>query len=355
MGIKQRSKSLRARGNELSDTFFQLRVLNGQEKQSLHLPLFSEKIAAHGWNPLRAEGISTLQINVGKRCNQSCAHCHVDAGPERTEAISRKHLERCLEILAHTDISTVDLTGGAPEMHPDFRWFVSECRQLGKKVMNRCNLTILVAHEKYADLPEFFAKHRMHVVSSLPHYAASRTDGQRGEGVFDDSIRALRRLNEVGYGRSGTGLVLDLVYNPSGAFLPDGQEALEAEFKRQLERRHGIVFDRLYCIANMPISRFLDYLLESGNYTAYMEKLVAAFNPSTVSGVMCRNTLSVGWDGRLYDCDFNQMLDLPVQEGSNHLDHFDADTLNSRSIVVNQHCYGCTAGAGSSCGGAVVS
>jgi radical SAM/Cys-rich protein len=355
MGIKQRSKSLRSRGNELSDTFFQLRVLNGQEKLSLQLPLFSEKIAAHGWDPLRADGIGTLQINVGKRCNQSCAHCHVDAGPERTESISRAHLERCLELLAQSDIDTVDLTGGAPEMHPDFRWFVAECRKLGKKVMDRCNLTILVAHGKYADLPEFFAEHRVHVVSSLPHYAASRTDGQRGEGVFDDSIRALRRLNEVGYGRPGSGLLLDLVYNPSGAFLPDGQDALEAEFKRQLERRHGIVFDRLYCIANMPISRFLDYLLESGNYTTYMERLAAAFNPSTVSGLMCRNTLSVGWDGRLYDCDFNQMLDLPVVDGPDHLDRFDTTALQNRSIVVNQHCYGCTAGAGSSCGGAVVS
>ncbi len=354
MGIKQRTKSLRSRGSELSDSFFQLRVLNGQEANTAHLPAFGDRLREHGVHPLLSTEVQILQINVGKRCNQSCAHCHVDAGPDRTEAISRAHLEKCLEILAGSEISTVDLTGGAPEMHPDFRWFVSECRRLGKKVMDRCNLTILVAHEKYADLPSFFAENGVHVVSSLPHYAETRTDGQRGEGVFADSVKALQRLNEVGYGRAGSGLQLDLVYNPSGAFLPSGQAALETEFKRQLERRHGIVFNSLYCIANMPISRFLDYLLESGQYAAYMEKLVAAFNLATVGGLMCRNTLSVGWNGSLYDCDFNQMLGLPIQGAPDHLDRFDASKMAGRAIVVNQHCYGCTAGSGSSCGGAVV-
>ncbi len=358
MGIHQRSKSLAARHSALSDTFFQLKVLNGAAITQAHFPAFSDKIASAGFHggKLQPTRIEIFQVNVGKLCNQSCAHCHVDAGPDRkAENMSREHFEKCLDILSRYDIPTVDITGGAPEMNPNFRWFVAECRRLGKHVMVRCNLTIIMSNPKYRDLPEWFAANRVEVVSSLPHYSAHRTDAQRGEGVFEDSIKALQLLNAAGYGQEDSGLQINLVYNPTGLFLPGNQASLEADFKRQLKRKYGIDFNRLYAITNMPISRFLDFLLENGQYEHYMQTLVDAFNPSAVEGVMCRNTLSVGWDGYLYDCDFNQMLDLKVAlpEGRNHLDHFDLDALENRDIVLNQHCYGCTAGAGSSCGGQV--
>jgi radical SAM/Cys-rich protein len=351
MSIKQRSKSLQSRGEQLSDTFFQLQVLNGKERADIHLPAFSDKLALLGRHPLQPGRLDIFQVNVGKLCNQSCAHCHVDAGPDRSELMSRELLERCLEIVSRYDIPTVDITGGAPEMSPHFRWFVEECRKRGKKVMNRCNLTIIVANPKYHDLPAFFAANEVHLVSSLPYFSKSRTDAQRGEGVFDDSIRALQMLNAAGYGLEGSGLVLDLVYNPSGAFLPAGQSVLEPEFKRQLKSRHGIDFNNLYAMTNMPISRFLEYLLDTGNYAEYMQKLVDAFNPATVNGLMCRNTLSVSWDGYIYDCDFNQMLDIKLATPSTHINDFNFEELNKRTIALNQHCYGCTAGAGSSCGG----
>ena len=221
--------------------------------------------------------------------------------------------------------------------------------------MNRCNLTIIVANKKYNDLPAFFAKNKVHLVSSLPYFSKSRTDSQRGDGVFEDSIKALKMLNEVGYGKGNTDLQLDLVYNPSGAFLPSSQETLQAEFKRQLKRKYDIEFNSLFAITNLPVSRFLDYLIQTDNYSDYMQMLVEAFNPATIMGLMCKNTISVSWDGYLYDCDFNQMLDLKVEtKASNHLDNFDVNQLNERKIVLNQHCYGCTAGAGSSCGGEIV-
>lgn len=353
MSIKQRSKSLQSRGEELADTFFQLQVLNGKELSDAHFPSFAERVGALGFQTLKPVQPEILQINVGKLCNQSCSHCHVDAGPDRQEVMTREHLEMCLDILRHTDIPTVDITGGAPELNPHFRWFVESCHQLGKKVINRCNLTIIVSNPRFRDLPDFFAANQVHVISSLPFYSKTRTDSQRGEGVFEDSIAALRLLNEKGYGQAGTGLVLDLVYNPSGAFLPAPQAALEEEFKKQLSHKYGIRFNSLYTITNMPISRFLEYLLESGNYQGYMERLVNAFNPATVNGLMCRNTLSVSWDGYLYDCDFNQMLDLKVNAAKHHISDFDLAALNQRSIVLDQHCYGCTAGTGSSCGGAI--
>ncbi|MCB0634780.1 MAG: arsenosugar biosynthesis radical SAM protein ArsS [Saprospiraceae bacterium] len=356
MAIKQKTKSLRAKGDQLSDTFFQLQVLNGKEVLDAAFPLFTGQVHDLGYRPLQPVAPEIFQINIGKLCNQTCAHCHVDAGPDRKEEqMSRKHLERCLEIIASVpSIHTVDITGGAPEMNANFRWFVAECVRMGKKVMDRCNLTIIMANKKYHDLPEFFKEHRVHVVSSLPYFSKSRTDSQRGDGVFEDSIAALKKLNEVGYGLEGSGLLLDLVYNPSGAFLPSGQAELEAEFKRQLKRRYDIQFNQLYAITNLPISRFLDYLLESGNYESYMQMLVEAFNPATVSGLMCRNTLSISWDGYIYDCDFNQMLDLKVAApNSRHINDFDAEALQDRAIVLNQHCYGCTAGAGSSCGGEI--
>ena len=355
MASKQKTKSLSARGATLSSTFVQLNVLNGKDISDAKFPRFTDKLSVLGHAPFRPTEIEIFQLNIGKLCNQTCAHCHVDAGPDkREENMSMADLERCVEIIAATpSIKTVDITGGAPEMHPGFRWFVEQCTALGKEVIDRCNLTIVMANPKYHDLPEFLAKHKVHVVSSLPYFSKKRTDGQRGDGVFEDSIKALQLLNEQGYGQPGSGLVLDLVYNPSGAFLPGNQATLEAEFKRQLERKFGIVFNSLFAITNLPVSRFLDYLLETNNYESYMQELVDAYNPATVSGLMCRNTVSVSWDGFLYDCDFNQMLDLKVATGGQHISTFDAAALRERAIVLNQHCYGCTAGAGSSCGGTV--
>ncbi|NNE28644.1 MAG: radical SAM/Cys-rich domain protein [Saprospiraceae bacterium] len=356
MAIKQKTKSLKARSKDLSSTFFQLEVLNGKALVDEEFPDFKTKVADLGHAPLKPLPLEIFQINIGKLCNQTCAHCHVDAGPDRKEEnMDRATLEKCLAIIKTVpSIHTIDITGGAPEMNPNFRWFVEECSNLGKKIINRCNLTIIRANPKYYDLPEFFAKHRVNVVSSLPYFSKRRTDAQRGDGVFEDSIQALKELNAVGYGKEGTGLQLDLVYNPTGAFLPDAQEGLQAEFKRQLKRKYDIEFNNLFAITNLPISRFLDYLIETDNYEEYMKTLVDAFNPGTVEGLMCRNTISVSWDGYLYDCDFNQMLDLRVAvKNGQRLDTFDAAALQSRSIVLNQHCYGCTAGAGSSCGGEI--
>ncbi|MCB0525875.1 MAG: arsenosugar biosynthesis radical SAM protein ArsS [Lewinellaceae bacterium] len=356
MGIHQRTKSLASRQNELADTFFQLKVLNGSARSDKRFPAFSEMVkkTIEQQEGLKPSRIEIFQVNVGKLCNQSCAHCHVDAGPDRKEEnMSRETFELCLDILSRYDIPTVDITGGAPEMNPNFRWFVEECRKLGKHILNRCNLTIIMSNPKYRDLPHFFAQNNIEVISSLPHYSAIRTDSQRGEGVFNDSIEAIRLLNEVGYGKEDSDLKLNLVYNPTGTFLPGNQSALEADFKKQLARKYDVVFNDLYAITNMPISRFLDYLLESGQYESYMQSLVDAFNPGAVAGLMCRNTISVSFDGYLYDCDFNQMLDLKINGGKTHLKDFDLSELESRTIVLNQHCYGCTAGAGSSCGGQV--
>ncbi len=357
MSTKQRSSSLKSRNVELSDTFIQLEVLSGKHLRDVKLPKFADTIKQSGCSKLLPTPIEIFQINIGKLCNQTCAHCHVDAGPDRKEEnMSRATLEECLSIIAQVpSIHTVDITGGAPEMNPNFRWLVEECSKLGKRVIDRCNLTIVVANTTYRTLPDFLAKHRVEVVSSLPYFSKSRTDSQRGDGVFEASIEALQMLNAVGYGKEGSGLTLNLVYNPSGAFLPGSQQSLEAEFKRQLKRKYNIDFNRLLAITNLPISRFLDYLLETGNYETYMQKLIEAYNPTTLEGLMCRNTISVSWEGYLYDCDFNQMLDLKVDAPSaQHVNDFDLDTLMQRQIVVNQHCYGCTAGAGSSCGGEIV-
>src|SRR5687767_3540161 len=311
------------------------------------LPLarsFEDAVAAAGHEPLRAAGIQVLQINVGKRCNQACHHCHVDAGPDRAEVMTPEVVEACLRLLEASDIPTVDITGGAPELHPLFRDVVRRARAAGRHVIDRCNLTI-TRLPNYADLPDFLASHHVEVIASLPSFAARQTDLQRGEGVFEQSIAALRRFNELGYGVDGSGLLLHLVTNPVGAFLPGPQQALEADWKRELQRRYGISFNRLYTITNMPISRYLQFLEESGNLQAYMEKLVAAFNPAAIDGLMCRYTLSVGWDGRLYDCDFNQMIGLGTEPGV-PATIFDADleSLANRRIVIGPHCFGCTAG-----------
>lgn len=338
--------SLQKRRSPLASAQRQLQVL-----RSLPIALeFDEAIAGAGLGPLTPSSIDVLQINVGKLCNQTCRHCHVDAGPDRREAMSRETMEECLAALARTSIPTVDITGGAPELNPHFRFLVEEVRKLGRHVIDRCNLTIMetAAHR---DLPEFLAQHRVEVVCSLPHFRALSTDKQRGEGVFDKSIRALRRLNELGYGDGRSGLRLVLVTNPAGAFLPGGQESLEREWKREMAERYGVRFDALYTITNMPISRYLEWLAESGNLERYMQTLVGAFNPVAARGVMCRNTLSVGWDGQLYDCDFNQMLEMPVRGPVAHVRDFDPARLRERTIATERHCFGCTAGAGSSCGG----
>lgn len=315
---------------------------------------FDAAIRDAGLAPLRSLGIATLQINLGKLCNQTCKHCHVDAGPDRREVMTRGTMEACLRALAATDIPVVDLTGGAPEMNPDFRWLVERVHALGRRVMDRCNLTILMVG-RTRDLPEFLAAHEVAIVASLPSVLGRSTDAQRGERVFETSIAALRRLNELGYGREGSGLELNLVYNPTGAFLPGRQASLEADFRRELGGRYEIVFNHLYALTNMPINRFLEFLLRTGQYEDYMGRLVAAFNPGAAAGVMCRSLLSVGWDGRLYDCDFNQMLELPLADDlPSHIDDFDPRRLADRRIACGLHCYGCTAGPGSSCGGTVV-
>lgn len=304
--------------------------------------------------PLRAGRIEVLQLNIGKLCNQTCRHCHVDAGPDRREVMTRETMTLCLQALEKTTIPTVDITGGAPELNPDFRWLVSECRARGRHVMDRCNLTVLELASQQT-LAAFLAEHQVEVVCSLPHYRAPNTDRQRGAGVYEKSIAALKRLNAVGYGDGSSGLRLVLVTNPVGAYLPGSQASLEAEWKRELWRLHGIRFDALYCLANMPISRFLEWLIDSGNLQGYMERLVTAFNPAAVGGLMCRNTLSVGWDGQLYDCDFNQMLEMQAagrDGGALSIFDFDFERTLGRRIRFAEHCLGCTAGAGSSCGGA---
>ncbi|MBS0206702.1 MAG: arsenosugar biosynthesis radical SAM protein ArsS [Planctomycetes bacterium] len=317
-------------------------------------PRFDELLSSRGRSPLRADGIRVLQLNLGKLCNQTCRHCHVDAGPDRREIMTRQTVEQCLEILKQTDIPTLDLTGGAPEMNPEFRWLVAQARSLQRHVIDRCNLTILSANG-YEDLPEFLASHAVEIVASLPCYLPENTDRQRGAGVYQKSIAALQRLNQLGYGIPGTGLILTLVFNPGGASLPPAQESLEEAYRRELRSRHGIEFTRLFTITNMPISRFLDDLLQSGQFEPYLQKLIDAFNPLAVDAVMCRTTLSVDWTGRLYDCDFNQMLELPVStEVPQHVSDFDGSQLGRRIIATGRHCFGCTAGAGSSCQGRTV-
>ncbi len=301
---------------------------------------------------LRALAVDTLQVNVGKLCNQACKHCHVDASPIRTEIMSAEVVDECLRVIREFSIPTLDITGGAPELNPNFRRFVTEARWFGANVIVRHNLTVM--HEDgQNDLPEFFAKNEVEIVSSLPYFQQTQTDAQRGTGVFERSISALRRLNEVGYGTSEK-LKLNLVYNPVGAFLPPAQSAIEADFKRELKSRYGIVFNNLYTITNMPIARYLDWLRRSGNELSYITKLVGAFNPSTLEGLMCRSMISVDWTGRLFDCDFNQMLELGPTDGTPRtIFDFDAEKLRKRMIATADHCYGCTAGAGSSCGGTV--
>ncbi|MFQ5494912.1 MAG: arsenosugar biosynthesis radical SAM (seleno)protein ArsS, partial [Phycisphaerae bacterium] len=303
---------------------------------------------------LRALGLSTLMVNLGHRCNQACHHCHVDAGPDRTEEMSIETVEHVLRALRRFTFETLDITGGAPEMNPHFRYLAREASRLGCRVVDRCNLTILF-EQGHEDLPEFLAEHGIQITASLPSDEAGIADRQRGVGSFDKSIAALKRLNALGYGRPETGLTLNLVHNPSGIELGAPQDALEGQYKRELFHRFGIVFDRLFVMNNMPINRFEQYLRREGRWSRYMNRLVGAFNPDTVDGLMCRRTLSVGYDGRLYDCDFNQVMDIPLTSGlPSHIRDMDASVLRSRVIHTAGHCFGCTAGAGSSCNGALV-
>lgn len=305
--------------------------------------------------------VGTLQVNITRQCNQACRHCHVDASPRRTEHMDRKTVDRCLEILAgHDLIRTLDITGGAPELNVHFDHMVTTARNLGKHVMVRHNLTVTVdGHPETGEskryLPGFYAEHGVEVVSSLPYYEEYFTDRQRGKGVFAKSLESMRLLNDQGYGMEGTGLVLDLVYNPVGTYLPAAQASLEADYRRNLKSKFGLHFNRLFTITNMPIHRFREELERTGKYGEYMEKLVGAFNPAAALGVMCRTLISVGYDGTIYDCDFNQMLDLPAS-GKEPLNiwHFNYDDVVARRIRVDSHCFGCTAGGGSSCGGATV-
>jgi radical SAM/Cys-rich protein len=302
---------------------------------------------------LRAAAPTTLQVNVGKRCNQACHHCHVDASPTRTEVMPDAVVDAVLAVLARTpELDTLDITGGAPELHPRFRELATRGRELGRKVMVRHNLTVQF-EPGFADLPRFFAERALEVVCSLPHYTEEATDRQRGRGVFARSVDGLRALNAVGYGRDPR-LVLNLVANPVGAFLPPAQADLERDTREWLLAHHGIVFNSLFTITNMPISRFASWLRRAGNYDAYMARLEAAFNPATLPGLMCRSLVSVGYDGRLYDCDFNQMLELGLEEGQpGTIFDFDRRRLSGRAVRTGEHCFGCTAGAGSSCGGAL--
>ena len=349
-------KSLHARHHQLANHQRQIEILENGIGHAEQFTSFKKKIEAIGYSPLRPSKIEIFQVNVGYMCNQTCKHCHVDAGPDRQEIMQRETMQQCLDVLTRTKIKTLDITGGAPEMNPDFRWFVSEAHASGvEEIIVRSNLTIITANPKYHDLPEFFRENNVRICSSLPFYNAGKTDRQRGEGVFDKSIVALKMLNDVGYGKNGTGLILDLVYNPSGAFLPGNQEQLQRDFKKELKEHFDTDFNCLFTITNIPISRFLDFLIETGNYEDYMEKLINAFNPTAVSGVMCRNTISIDWQGYLFDCDFNQMLGLKTDNrAGQHISDFNIDLLERREIVIGQHCFACTAGAGSSCQGATV-
>ena len=324
-------------------------LLISQGMNRFALKLFEHSIS------LRRARPEVLQVNTGKLCNLTCVHCHVNAGPNRKEIMTRETVDRIIDWLAKTDIPTVDITGGAPEMIPDFRYFLERVKALqpSRHIIDRCNLTILL-EPGYGDLAEFLAKRKVEIVASMPCYSAENVDVQRGEGVFEGSIRALQLLNSLGYGYDPE-LPLHLVYNPVGPFLPPAQEELEADFKRELAAHFGIVFNKLYTITNLPIGRFASYLRHNDKLEQYMQLLINNFNQATIDGLMCRNTISVGWRGEVYDCDFNQQLNMQWENGKRlFLWDVDPDQIDNREIMTGEHCFGCTAGAGSSCGGAIV-
>ena len=345
----KRATSLKSRGNELAAPEAQLQLLSEAAPSADFEVATVQAGYPAGLSPANLE---IFQINIGKLCNMACRHCHVDSGPDRiTENMDRATVDACLLALDKTNAHTVDITGGAPELNPHFRYLVDECVARGKHVIDRCNLTVLLL-PRNADLPEWFAERGVEVVCSLPHYRRLNTDAQRGDGTYEKSIKALHRLNAAGYGKGDPKRLLTLMSNPAGSFLAGNQVNLESEWKTALLRNHGVSFDRLFCLNNMPISRFLEWLDERGQVQAYMERLTNAFNPQTIDGLMCRNTISISWDGRFYDCDFNQMLDMECKTESAHIVDFDPSTFSSRTIATDKHCFGCTAGSGSSCGGA---
>ncbi|MEN8176515.1 MAG: arsenosugar biosynthesis radical SAM (seleno)protein ArsS [Pseudomonadota bacterium] len=305
--------------------------------------------------PIRRGPLDTLQVNLGYRCNQQCLHCHVNAGPRRTEVMSAETVDEVLRYLAASGVRILDLTGGAPELNPEFRYLVAAAHELGCHVIDRCNLTVL-EEPGQEDLAAFLAEQQVEIVASLPCYLEENVDGQRGKGVYEKSVRVLKRLNALGYGREDGNLTLTLVYNPTGPFLPPDEAGLEADYRRELAQRHGIRFNRLFTLANMPIARFGSTLLSRGTFDDYMQTLKNAMQPANLAGVMCRSLISVDWRGYVYDCDFNQMLGLPLNRGGHqrlHLRDLARVNLAGNPIVVADHCYGCTAGQGSSCGGAV--
>jgi radical SAM/Cys-rich protein len=317
---------------------------------------FAQRIHLSG-KDFNRRGIDVLQVNMGKYCNLACIHCHVESGPNRTELMSRETVDAVLRFLGRTNIPTVDITGGAPELNPNFDYLVESAVGLGRHVMDRCNLTVIFEPGKDY-LPEFFERHRVELVCSLPCYSEENVDRQRGKGTFELSIRALQIFNEQGYGQSESGLVLNLVYNPVAPHLPPPQDQLEQDYKRILKEKFGIIFDRLYCLSNMPITRYATHLKLRGEYEQYMELLESSFNASTLDQVMCRDLISIGWEGTIYDCDFNQMLDLPIRDAEGkafNIATLSVDQVKHLPITVGNHCYACTAGSGSSCGGALLS
>ena len=357
----KRTTSLYGRRTPLAAPEAQLRALHGVRVTlgPTGTGRFHADLAASGWaDGLTPAPLEVIQINVGKLCNMTCRHCHVDSGPDRTaENMDRETVDACLRAIDHIRVHphhalhTVDLTGGAPELNPHFESLVDACVERGLHVIDRCNLTILTVR-RYRHLPGWFAERGVEVACSLPHYRQLGTDAQRGDGTYEKSIRALRALNEVGYGQGDPARVLTLVTNPVGAFLAGSQRSLEAEWKAALERNHGVTFDRLFALNNMPMSRYLEWLLDKGQLDTYLERLLGAFNPAAIAGLMCRNTVSVGWDGRVYDCDFNQQLEMDAAVPFSHIADFDLAAWQARTVRTERHCYGCTAGSGTSCGGA---
>lgn len=339
-------KSLKKQGSLLAEAKNQIAKL---AEPIIGVDVFSKKVDGS----LVVSDLEILQINLGYMCNMTCEHCHVDAGPDRKEIMEQGVLRACLKAIDASNVKMVDLTGGAPEMNPHFQWFVEELSKRNVQTIVRSNLTILVSNKKYKEFPQFFKDNKVTVIASLPCYTEGNVDKQRGDGAFNKSIEALKVLNKLGYGVDNTGLELNLVYNPGGPGLPPAQAGLELDYKRELKENFDLEFNSLYTITNLPISRFLDYLLAAGRYEEYMLKLHEAYNPATLHDVMCTNTLSVDWEGNLYDCDFNQMLRLNIASSIGNIKDFDLIELAKRKIVVGNHCYGCTAGAGSSCQGAL--
>ncbi|MDZ4849036.1 MAG: arsenosugar biosynthesis radical SAM protein ArsS [Pirellulaceae bacterium] len=345
-------KTLQRSGNDLASTSRQLQVLG--DAKYVKAGRFEEVLSSIGFERIHRTSLSTLQINLGKLCNQTCTHCHVDAGPDRRESMSRETAEQVVAFLKSSTVETLDITGGAPEMNPHFRWLVEQAHALKMKIIDRCNLTILLA-PGFTYLPEFLANYQVTVIASLPCYLEENCDAQRGSGVFNKSIEAIQQLNRLGYGDPSSGLELHLVYNPVGTSLPPDQSKLEADFREQLMARYGLQFNHLYTITNMPISRYLADLLSRNEYMKYMQKLIDSFNPNTVGELMCRSLVSVDWNGFLFDCDFNQMLDLHLDPTKAvHISEVSEDDLIGRAIQTANHCFGCTAGCGSSCTGVTV-